>query len=254
MSDRVPRLEILRVPIAQLTPEQAIEEVQRLFDAEEPAFVAHTNAHTVNLAYDDREFLGVLRRANLVLNDGKGVMLAGLIHGRRFPHDLNGNFFAPLVLQRAAERGWRVFLLGAAPGVVERARQQLTRRFPSLEIVGTHDGFFDSDDKPVEAIKATGAELLLVGMGNPMQERWMDRCVDRTGARIAIGVGAFFDFVAGEVPRAPAWMNRFGLEWVYRLMQEPKRMWRRYVLGNPKFVWRNLKQRLVRGRSAIHRG
>ena len=243
MSQGPPTIEILRVPIARLTPAEAVAEVERLHDRDEPAFVAHTNAHTVNLAYDDPEFLGVLRRADLVLNDGKGVMLAARIHGKRFPRDLNGNFFSPLVLQKAAEKGWPVFFLGAGPGVAERAAEMLERQMPGLKIAGTHDGYFKTDEDAIAAIKDSGAELVFVGMGNPLQEKWIDRCLDRTGARVAIGVGAFFDFITGEVPRAPAWMNRYGLEWVHRLAQEPKRMWRRYILGNPKFIWRNLKQR-----------
>ena len=243
MSNDPRTIEILRVPIACLTPDEAVAEVERLHGRDEPAFVAHTNAHTVNLAYEDHEFLGVLRRADLVLNDGKGVMLAARIHGKRFPRDLNGNFFSPLVLKRAAEKGWPVFFLGAGPGVAARAAEMLEERLPGLKIAGTHDGYFKTDEDAIAAIKESGAEVVFVGMGNPLQEKWIDRCVDRTGARVAIGVGAFFDFITGEVPRAPAWMNRYGLEWVHRLLQEPKRMWRRYLLGNPKFIWRNLKQR-----------
>ncbi|MBW3595190.1 MAG: WecB/TagA/CpsF family glycosyltransferase [Actinobacteria bacterium] len=245
MSHTLPTIDILGVPIARLTPKEAIAAVERLYDNAEPAFVVHANAHTLNLAYEDPGFLNVLRRADLVLNDGKGVMLAARIHGHRFPRDLNGNFFAPLLLRKAADNGWRVFFLGAGPGVAERAAATLHERIPGLHVVGTLDGYFDSNDRAIDAIKQSGAEVLLVGMGNPLQEKWIDRCLDRTGARVAIGVGAFFDFVTGEVPRAPEWMNRFGLEWVHRLLQEPKRMWRRYLLGNPKFVWRNLKQRFT---------
>ena len=245
VSHRFPTIEILRVPLARLTPEAALAEVERLYEAPEPAFIAHANAHTLNLAHEDPEFRGVLRRADLVLNDGKGVMLAARIHRDRFPADLNGNFFTPLVLDKAARKGWRVFFLGAAPGVAERAAEMLRDKHPGLTVAGTLDGYFESDEAAIGAIKESGADVLLVGMGNPLQERWIDRCLDRTGARVAIGVGAFFDFVTGEVPRAPHWMNRYGLEWVHRLLQEPKRMWRRYLVGNPKFVWRNLKQRFT---------
>lgn len=247
MSQRPQTIEILRVPIARVTPEQALTELERLHERDEPAFVAHTNAHTVNLASDDPEFLGVLRRADLVLNDGKGVMVAARILGKRFPKDMNGNFFTPLFLERCAKRGWPVFFLGAGPGVADRAARMLEARFPGLKIAGTQDGYFETDEDAIAAIRDSGAEVVLVGMGNPLQERWIDRCLDRTGARIGVGVGAFFDFITGEVPRAPAWMNRFGLEWVHRLAKEPKRMWRRYILGNPKFIWGTLKQRFGRG-------
>ena len=246
MSHGASTIEILRVPIARVTPDQGIAEVERLHGRDEPAFVAHTNAHTVNLAYEDPEFLGVLRRADLVLNDGKGVMLAARILGTKFPHDMNGNFFTPLVLEKAAELGWPVFFLGAGPGVAENAAALLEGRFPGLKIAGTRDGFFSSDEEAIAAVNDSGAEVVLVGMGNPRQEQWIDRCLARTGARVGIGVGAFFDFITGEVPRAPAWMNRWGLEWVHRLAQEPRRMWRRYILGNPRFLWRTIRQRAGR--------
>ncbi|MGH2807863.1 MAG: WecB/TagA/CpsF family glycosyltransferase [Actinomycetota bacterium] len=243
MSTNVPTIGILGVPVAQLTAEEALDEIERLFGRETPAFIAHTNAHGLNLAYKDPEFREVLRRADLCLNDGKGVMLAARIHGERFPVDLNGNYFGDLLLHRAAERNWRVFFLGAAPGVAQNAAGQLMNEIHGLDIVGTHDGYFKSDEVAIDAIKSANTELLFVGMGNPIQEKWLDRCLDRTGARVGIGVGAFYDFVTGTVPRAPQWMNRYGLEWVHRLAQEPKRMWRRYILGNPQFVYRNIKQR-----------
>ena len=250
MSHHVPKIDILGVPVARLTAAEALDEVEKLFASESPAFVAHTNAHTINLSYKDPSYREMLRRADLVLNDGKGVMLAARMHGARFPQDLNGNFFGRLLMERAAERGWRIYFLGGAPGVAEKAADRLRAEITKINIVGTSDGYFDSDDDAIAAAKEVGAELLLVGMGNPLQERWIDRCLASTDARVGVGVGAFFDFIAGTVPRAPAWMNRFGLEWLHRLAQEPKRMWRRYLLGNPAFLYRNLRQRLRgRGRS-----
>ena len=246
VSQNVTTIDILRVPIARLTPDEALAQVERLYERDEPAFVAHANAHTINLASDDPDYLDVLRRADLVLNDGKGVMLAARIHGERFPADLNGNFFTPLVLKLAVDKAWSVYFLGAGAGVAERAAELMRHRFPGLLVAGARDGYFETDEEAINAITAARADVVLVGMGNPLQEWWIDRCLDRTGARLAIGVGAFFDFVTGEVPRAPGWMNRIGLEWLYRLFQEPKRMWRRYLVGNPKFVWRNLKERFAR--------
>ena len=243
MPTNASKIEVLRVPIDRLMPTEALDAVERLHERGEPAFIAHTNAHTINLANDDPGFLSVLRNADLILNDGKGVMLAARILGSRLPADMNGNFFGPLLLERCAQRGWPVFFLGANPGVAQRAADMLMERMPALKIVGTRDGYFKTDEEAIEAIKSSGAEVVFVGMGNPLQERWIDRCRDRTGARIHIGVGAFYDFITHEVPRAPAWMNRWGLEWLHRLFQEPKRMWRRYLLGNPKFVWRVVKQR-----------
>jgi exopolysaccharide biosynthesis WecB/TagA/CpsF family protein len=240
--------EILGVPIARLDPETALSEAQRLYEDANPAMVAYVNAHTANLAVADPSYAEVLRRADLLLNDGKGMMLAGLILGRRFPADLNGNFFTPMLLERAEELGWPVYILGARPGVAERVAGVLRTKHPGLEIVGTMHGHFTVHEEPDVVARVCKAEpgVILVGMGNPLQERFLARWLSETGARLGVGVGAYLDFQIGEVPRAPAWMNRIGIEWVHRLLQEPRRMWRRYLIGNPLFVARVLRSR-VRG-------
>jgi len=211
--------------------------------------LTYVNAHTLNLATTDSSYAEVLRNADLVLNDGKGVMLAGLILGRRFPADLNGNYFTPLLLDRAAASGWSIYILGARPGVAERVAEVLKAKHPGLAVAGTMHGHFSAvdEDDVVARIRATSPGLLLVGMGNPQQERFLARRLKDSGARVGLGVGAFLDFQVGEVERAPTWMNRTGIEWVHRLIQEPRRMWRRYLLGNPLFVWRVLKARLRGG-------
>jgi exopolysaccharide biosynthesis WecB/TagA/CpsF family protein len=241
----IPSIEIIGVPLASLAPEAALTEVVRLYEQDAPAQVAYVNAHGLNLAYEDPSFLDLLRRSDLVLNDGKGVLLAARLLKRRFPADLNGNFFSPLILHLAAYKRWPVFFLGASPGVTARAAEVLRGRIEGLNVVGTRDGYFkpDDEDEVIQEIRDSGAGILLVAMGNPAQERWIERCLDKTGARVGIGVGAFFDFQTGTVARAPMWMNRMGLEWVHRLLKEPRRMWRRYVIGNPRFIARVLRSR-----------
>lgn len=242
----LPTLEVIGVPFARLAPAEAIAEAERLFEDPDPKWIAVENAHAVNLATGDPDHLEVLRRADLVLNDGKGMLLAGRLLGRPFPTDLHGNYFTPLLLDCAASRGWSTFLLGAAPGVVDRAADLLSARHPGLKIVGTHHGFIppEGHEEVTAQIREVGAELLLVGMGMPRQEQWVDRYLESTGARLASTVGAFFDFQVGELPRAPHWMNSLGLEWLFRLVTEPRRLWRRYLIGNPLFVARVLNQRL----------
>ncbi len=211
--------------------------------------LTYVNAHTLNLATTDPSYAEVLRGADLVLNDGKGVLLAGLILGRRFPADLNGNLFTPLLLDHAAASRWSIYILGARPGVAERVADVLKAKHPGLAIAGTMHGHFSAteEDDVVARIRDTDPGLLLVGMGNPRQERFLARRLKDSGARVGLGVGAYLDFQVGEVERAPKWMNRVGIEWVHRLFQEPRRMWRRYVLGNPLFVWRVLRARLRGG-------
>lgn len=235
-----PPVEILGVPIARLDARAALAEVERLADVAAPALVAYVNAHTLNLATRDHEYRRLLRSAALVLNDGAGVALAALMRGARFPENLNGSDFNPRILELAARRRWPVYFLGARPGVAARAAERMRARIPRLEVAGTRDGYFerDRDAEVAAAVRASGAAIVMVAMGNPLQERWLAANLGATGARLGVGVGAFFDFSAGVVPRAPAWMNRLGIEWVYRLYQEPRRMWRRYLVGNAEFVAR----------------
>jgi exopolysaccharide biosynthesis WecB/TagA/CpsF family protein len=170
------------------------------------------------------------------------------MNGDAFPENLNGSDFNPLILELAARRRWAVYFLGASPGVAEAAAGRLQVQIPDLTVAGTRDGFFPrSDDASVaQAIKGTGAQVLMVAMGNPLQEFWLRDHLADTGASLGVGVGAFFDFSAENVKRAPAWMNHAGIEWVFRLLQEPQRLWKRYVVGNPVFLVRVLKQRLSR--------
>lgn len=241
-------VEILGVPFARLDLGGALRAIERLYDREDPALIAFANSHSLNLATSNPSYREVLRRADLVLNDGKGVMIAARLQGRRFPADLNGNAVGPLVLERAAERGWTVYFLGARPGVALRAAGTLRDRLPHLRIVGVRDGFFDPEEltNVIEEIRTSRTDILMVALGNPMQEFWLDRHLPATEARIGLGVGAFFDFRAGEMPRAPELLNRAGLEWVYRLVKEPRRLWRRYVLGLPLFLMRVVKERIYR--------
>lgn len=248
MPNELPQIEILGVPIGCASAPAALAEIERLVDGEPPVFAVYVNAHTLNLAASDPEYRSTLKGASVILNDGIGVALAARLRGERFPENLNGSDFNPRILELAARRGWRVFLLGGAIGVADEAARRLQNRIPALEVVGARDGYFGraEDAEVAAAICSSGADVLMVAMGNPLQERWLAANLAATGARLGVGVGAFFDFTAGTARRAPRWMNRWGVEWVWRLLQEPNRLWRRYVVGNPLFLWRVLRERLSR--------
>jgi exopolysaccharide biosynthesis WecB/TagA/CpsF family protein len=246
----VPTIDVLGIPVASLQVGQALDAVERLHAANgvsagAPARVYYVNAHTLNLAWRDARLREVLRTADLVLNDGSGVALAARLQRRRFPANLNGSDLNPLLLALAARHGWPVYFLGGSPGVAERTAGRWQRELPGLQVAGAHHGYLDGTDHEVVAgkIRASGAELLLVAMGNPLQELWLATHLPATGVRVGVGVGAFFDFSAGVVARCPEWMSRYGVEWLYRLRLEPRRLWRRYVLGNPLFVLRALRSR-----------
>ncbi|MFN0064050.1 MAG: WecB/TagA/CpsF family glycosyltransferase [Myxococcaceae bacterium] len=241
-------IHVLGVRVAQMTRTQALQEVERLHTGKSHAAVAFVNAHTLNLAASSPSFRQLLNEFALVLNDGSGLALAGRLAGAPFPENLNGTDFTPRVLALCAERGWPVFFLGGRPRVAQEAASALTARFPGLRVVGVCDGYFTPEQSAgiAHSIRASGASVLLVAMGNPLQEEWLARWLPETGARVGFGVGALFDFAAGRVSRAPLWVRRFGVEWLYRLVLEPSRLWRRYVLGNPLFVARVLWSKWVR--------
>jgi exopolysaccharide biosynthesis WecB/TagA/CpsF family protein len=231
---------VLDVEVDRLTSIEALGRIDELVAGAGPAACFFVNAHTLNLAARDPAFREVLATAALVLNDGAGLAIAGRVLGQPFPENLNGSDFMPRVLEHASVRGWRVFLLGGREGVAADAAASLTGLLPALRICGTRAGHFpDPDSASVAAeIRATEPDLLLVAMGNPRQELWLSEWLLATGASVGFGVGGFLDFQSGRVPRAPRWMNRAGLEWVFRLIQEPRRLARRYLVGNPVFLVR----------------
>ncbi len=198
--------------------------------------VVTLNVEMVMAAREQARFREVINTADLVVPDSVGVVWAARLHGRRIPTRVTGVDSMVALAERAAERGWKLFLLGAGPGIAERAAQQLCARFPRLDVVGVHAGSPDSgaDVASTRLVRASGADIVFVAFGPPAQELWIARNRDRLGARVAMGVGGAFDMLAGEVPRAPVWMQRGGLEWVYRLARQPWR-WRR-MLALPRFV------------------
>jgi exopolysaccharide biosynthesis WecB/TagA/CpsF family protein len=219
-------------------------------DTHSPLTVAFANAHSVNTARADPTYRAALGRM-LVLNDGVGLDVASrLLFGGPFPENLNGTDLTPKILA-ALSPGTSLFLIGAKPGVAARAGEVIERRWPHLSIAGTRDGFFGEADEGavVREIEESGASAVLVAMGNPRQEIWADRYADRLRG-LVLCIGAWFDFATGEVARAPLWVRRVRLEWAYRLAQEPRRLWRRYLIGNLSFLASVTRQKFAGQRAA----
>jgi N-acetylglucosaminyldiphosphoundecaprenol N-acetyl-beta-D-mannosaminyltransferase len=151
----------------------------------------------------------------------------------------------PRLCAALAGTSHRVFLLGARPEVVAGVRDWIAQHHPSVTVCGSRDGYFNAAEEPqvIADIAAARADLLLVALGAPHQEKWIARCLAATGVKLAIGVGGLFDFYSGRIPRAPQWLRELGGEWLYRLYQEPRRMWRRYLVGNVVFLWRVIRER-----------
>ena len=240
------RFDIMGVGVVNARPEVAIDTIDQQLSLGHRIKLAFLNAHGSNIAAYDNEFRSCLDRF-MVLNDGVGVGLAArLLHGKQFEANLNGTDFVPLYLGRTRHR-FRIFLLGGRPGIAERAGAAIIARGWPHEVAGHHDGYFSEADIPqvLAAVRASGADLLLVALGNPQQEKFVERHFSAFNCEVAICVGALFDFLAGAVPRAPRLMRHAGLEWLFRLAVEPKRLWRRYLIGNALFITRLLRSRLI---------
>jgi N-acetylglucosaminyldiphosphoundecaprenol N-acetyl-beta-D-mannosaminyltransferase len=233
-----PHVVILGVPVHAVTFESMLDTIATWIERGDRCYqICTASPEFVMIAQDDAQFRHVLRQADLCVADGVGLLMAARFLGRPLPERVTGSDGLPLIAERAARTGWKLFLLGAAPGVAEQAADALRRRYPGVQIVGTYAGSPDpsEDDGLVARVNASGADILFVAYGAPRQDLWIARNAPRLTARVAIGVGGAVDFAAGKVPRAPRWMQRLGLEWLFRLIREPWR-WRR-MLRLPRFVW-----------------
>jgi N-acetylglucosaminyldiphosphoundecaprenol N-acetyl-beta-D-mannosaminyltransferase len=213
--------------------------------------VAYVNAHVLNQSFTNLELRRALQASDLVYCDGYGVRLAARLIGLPVPHRMTGADWVWGLAALCEESGRSLYLLGSDPGSSTEAASALQRWYPRLDVRGTHHGYFElgspHSDRVLEHIAEHRPDIVLVGMGTPQQELWADRYADRVEAGVIWTVGALFDYVAGRTPRAPHWLSDNGLEWIFRLAVEPRRMWRRYLLGNPAFLWRVLEERQRRG-------
>ncbi|MEW6217607.1 MAG: WecB/TagA/CpsF family glycosyltransferase [Candidatus Bipolaricaulota bacterium] len=212
--------------------------------------IAYVNAHAVNLAHDLPWFREFLDSCDVVYCDGFGVSLAAWLLGQKVPPRHTPPDWIGDLCKRAEAEGLSMFMLGASPGVADKAADRLREHAPGLKIAGIHHGYFnkvrDGSENlaVVRAINLARPNILLVGFGMPLQEQWILQNREELRVGAILTVGALFDHLAGEVKRAPRWMTDRGLEWLGRLVIEPRRLWRRYLLGNPRFLMRVMAHRI----------
>lgn len=232
-------LTVLGVTIVDQEFDAALDHLERLIEAPEPRALYFVNAHTLNLACRDPEYRRLLNGADAVFGDGTGVRWAARCRGVRLRANLNGTDLTPALIRRRP--GIRVFLLGSKPARTARIAAGFRELFPHAELVGAHHGYLDDDASAAVIARSNAArpDLLLVGMGNPLQERWIARHRERIQARLTLAIGGLLEYWGGELDRAPEWMRRRGLEWLHLLRRQPWKA-RRYLLGNPAFVGRLL--------------
>lgn len=240
------------IPVANLSQDEAVEAIDKLISEGGSHYGAVVNASKLVAASRDEKLKRALLDADLVTADGMSVVWASRLLGQGLKERVTGIDLFERLVEQAARRGFTVYFLGAREESVRGTVELFTNRYPALRIAGYHNGYFDSSEcqSVCEAIRLSGADLLFVAMGSPRQEFWIASNVALTGVRFALGVGGSFDHLSGLARRAPRWMQRSGLEWLHRLAQEPRRLWRRYLIGNSAFIWLVIRQRL-RGRKPV---
>ena len=245
---------ILGVGVSVYSKQTALERIAKAIASSHHLKIAFLNAHGANIGWVDDGYVQDLLKFD-VLADGIGVDMGSLInYGHKFPDNLNGTDFVP-ALFRHLNPGIKIALLGAAPGVAEAAAKNLQAEFPKHQFSVVAHGFFsDQEEKSVLAdLKSSKPDILLVALGNPAQEKWIAKNCAEENCTVAIGVGAYLDFAAGRVPRAPEILRKLRIEWAYRLWLEPARMWKRYMVGNPLFMLRSVQQKFGQKRHSMDR-
>jgi N-acetylglucosaminyldiphosphoundecaprenol N-acetyl-beta-D-mannosaminyltransferase len=240
------RLELLGVDIFDVTIPRAIEQLDAMIrrGAGGCRAVYFVNAHTLNLACSEPGYRDVLNQADAVFGDGTGVRWAARLRGVRLQDNVNGTDLMPAAFDALNDRGYSYFLLGSDETSVAGAAENVRRAYPGWNQVGYHHGYLvggELEDQVIEKINAARPDVLLVGMGNPIQERWIHRHRDRLQVSVALAVGGLIDYWSGRNHRAPRWMRRCGCEWVGVVLRQPRKM-RRYLVGNPLFLARIARQ------------
>jgi len=239
MSSTPHRIHIAGCPVDNYSMDGAIAELCRRIDSRTRTHVVFVNAAKGVQYHQNPALRDVVERADLLLPDGVPILWLSYFKGTPLSGRVAGVDLMERMVGVAAQRGYRVFFLGASADIVQKTVAIFRQRFPQLLVAGFHDGYFSLSEEEtiIDKINRSHADFLLVGMSTPQKELWVDRNLAKLKVSVCEGVGGGFDVVAGLTKRAPLWMQCAGLEWLYRLLQEPGRMWKRYVLWNSSFLW-----------------
>lgn len=247
----VSRINICDVEIDNVSMEEAVGKIESLVDRREPSYVVTPNLDHIVKLQKDEEFKQIYAGATLVLADGMPVLWGARFLKTPLKEKISGSDLFPRLCSVAADKGYRLFLLGGRPGAAHKASEVLSCRYPNIQIVGIHSPpyGFEKDIKQVQniikLIKDSKPDILFVGLGAPKQERWIYKHHKELDVPVSLGIGVTFEFISGIVKRAPLWMQKAGFEWLWRLIKEPRRLWKRYLIDDMKFFLLVLKQRLA---------
>jgi len=244
----VQEVNLLGVKIDNISVEEVIAVIENSINISSKIIVSYVNIHALNIAYEKPWFRNFLNESQLVFCDGFGVHLGAKISGQKLNYRFTPPDWIDSLCEVAVQKHFSMYFLGSKPGIAKLAAEKLMERHPGL-VIYNHHGYFNQagyeNDEVIKKINDSQACIVFVGMGMPMQEKWISDNIDKLSeVNALLPVGAMFDYVANVVPRGPKWMTNHGLEWLARLIIEPKRLWKRYIIGNPKFLYRVLLQRL----------
>lgn len=247
ISDRI--ISILGVEISDVNTQRAVQIIEDgiLNPAATPKSVFFVNAHTLNLAAAKHSYCELLNTADHVFGDGTGVRWAARLQGLHVRDNLVGTDLVPNLFLQTANRGYSYYMLGSNQATVDKAADYSQRHFPGWRLAGKHHGYLKQKSDLLNAlddIDRTNPDVVLVGMGNPLQEEFVKRHLHDFNTRVCLAIGGLFDYWAENVSRAPGWIRRAGYEWVWRLYQQPYDKASRYLLGNPMFLYRILAEKL----------
>lgn len=241
---------IREIGLTNISLEDTVNAIHGALNRRSNMKIAFINADCINIASKNYLYRNALKRMDWVFIDGIGMKLAGWILKKFVRDNVNGTDLFPRLCKELEKDKRKIYLLGAKPGTASKVEEWVNQYYPGLEIVGTHHGYFGKteNNKIINDIKNSGADILFVGCGAPFQEIWIDKYFFECNVPIVLGVGGLFDYYSGNVSRAPLWMRYIGLEWFYRFLQEPKRLWYRYLIGNWIFIGRILYEKIIKKR------
>lgn len=236
------RINFLNIKVDNLTMSEAIERIDKLILKKKPSYVVTPNVDHIVKLESDIEFQEVYRDADLILTDGMPLVWISKLKGSPIKEKVSGSDLFPKICELSAIKGYRIFLLGAAEGIADKAACKLREKYRNLNIIGSYSPSFGFENSPeeinkiIEIINKAKPDILAVGLGAPKQEKFLHKYKDELNVPVSLAIGATIDFEAGNIKRAPRWMQNAGLEWSYRLLKEPKRMFKRYIIDDLNII------------------